>query len=223
MSTVEIVAIIVASVVVVLLIVAFVATRRRGRAPDQSPELPVPADAQTTPPEQSGSFLDEPLTDTLGKLGRAEHEPHAVEAGSAEAATPDSERDQPTREIAIPQPDPLAPPPEGPPLAAPEPAAKAATPEAAAPPPKGAAPRRVPLSDIIVTTSDKVVDLGDAEVRHMLTDLVTFEIDQATLYRQQGQSIDAVLQLTEAEKICKALGMADTAERIRTMMDELNL
>ena len=87
----------------------------------------------------------------------------------------------------------------------------------------GAAARRVPLSDIIVTTSDKVVDLSDAEVRRMLTDLVTFEIDQATLYRQQGQSIDAVLQLTEAEKICKALGMAETAERIRAMMDELNL
>ena len=77
MSTVEIVAIIVASVVVVLLIVAFVATRRRGRAPDQSPESPMPADEQTAPPEQNGSFLDEPLTDTLGKLGRAEHEPHA--------------------------------------------------------------------------------------------------------------------------------------------------
>ena len=108
-------------------------------------------------------------------------------------------------------------------MAAPQPAAQPAAPEAAALPPEGAAARRVPLSDIIVTTSDKVVDLGDAEVRRMLTDLVTFEIDQATLYRQQGQSIDAVLQLTEAEKICKALGMADTAERIRAMMDELNL
>ena len=79
----------------------------------------------------------------------------------------------------------------------------------------------MPLSDIIVTTSDKLVDLDDPEVRRMLTDLVTFEIDQATQYRQQGQTIDAVLQLTEAEKICKALGMHDTAQRIRRMMDDL--
>ena len=90
LSTVQIVAIIVVAVVVVLLIVAFVATRRRGRAPDQSPDVPVPADVQTTPPEQNGSFLDEPLTDTLGKLGKAEREPHVAEAGAAEAEAPDS-------------------------------------------------------------------------------------------------------------------------------------
>ena len=79
----------------------------------------------------------------------------------------------------------------------------------------------MPLSDIIVTTSDKLVDLDDPEVRRMLADLVTFEIDQAAQYRQQGQTVDAVLQLTEAEKICKALGMHDTAQRISRMMDDL--
>jgi hypothetical protein len=79
----------------------------------------------------------------------------------------------------------------------------------------------VPLSSIIVTTSTKMVDLRDPEVRRMLTELVTFEIDQATQFRKSGQSIDAVLQLTEAEKICRALGKHDTAREIRDMMREL--
>ena len=79
----------------------------------------------------------------------------------------------------------------------------------------------VPLSDIIVTTSSKMVDLRDPDVRRMLTDLVTFEIDQAAEFRRQGQTIDAVLQLTEAEKVSRALGMAESAQRIRAMMNEL--
>ena len=82
----------------------------------------------------------------------------------------------------------------------------------------GATDDLVPLSSIIVTTSTKMVDLRDPDVRRMLTELVTFEIDQATQFRQQGQSIDAVLQLTEAEKICRALGKHDTAREIRDMM-----
>ena len=80
---------------------------------------------------------------------------------------------------------------------------------------------RCPLSDIIVTTSGKMIDLQDAEVRRMLTDLVKYEIDQATLYRQQGQTIDAVLQLTEAEKISRALDMRESAAAIRKMMEDL--
>jgi len=87
--------------------------------------------------------------------------------------------------------------------------------DAAAP---GPSDTLVPLSSIIVTTSTKMVDLEDPEIRRMLTDLVTFEIDQATQFREQGQSIDAVLQLTEAEKICRALGKHDTAHEIREMM-----
>ena len=82
----------------------------------------------------------------------------------------------------------------------------------------GSGGRLVPLSDIIVTTSSKMVDLDDPEVRRMLTDLVTFEIDQAAEFRQQGQTIDAVLQLTEAEKVSRALGMNESAQRIRAMM-----
>ncbi len=76
----------------------------------------------------------------------------------------------------------------------------------------------MPLSDIIVTTSSKMVDLDDPEVRRMLTELVTFEIDQAAEFRRTGQTIDAVLQLTEAEKVSRALGMTESAERIRAMM-----
>jgi hypothetical protein len=81
--------------------------------------------------------------------------------------------------------------------------------------------RLVPLSDIIVTTSAKTVDLDDPEVRRMLTELVTFEIDQAADFRRQGQTIDAVLQLTEAEKVSRALGMTESAQRIRAMMEEI--
>jgi hypothetical protein len=85
----------------------------------------------------------------------------------------------------------------------------------------GSGGRLVPLSDIIVTTSSKTVDLGDPEVRRMLTELVTFEIDQAADFRRQGQTIDAVLQLTEAEKVSRALGMTESAQRIRAMMQEI--
>jgi hypothetical protein len=85
----------------------------------------------------------------------------------------------------------------------------------------GSGGRLVPLSDIIVTTSGKMVDLDDPEVRRMLTELVTFEIDQASEFRKQGQTIDAVLQLTEAEKVSRALGMNESAQRIRAMMNEI--
>ena len=88
-------------------------------------------------------------------------------------------------------------------------------------PESGPGGRLVPLSDIIVTTSAKTVDLDDPEVRRMLTELVTFEIDQATDFRRQGQTIDAVLQLTEAEKVSRALGMTESAQRIRAMMEEI--
>ena len=52
-----------------------------------------------------------------------------------------------------------------------------------------------------------MVDLDDPDVRSMLKDLVAYEIDQATQYKQLGQNLDAVLQLTEAEKICHALSL----------------
>ena len=86
----------------------------------------------------------------------------------------------------------------------------------------GSQSRLVPLSDIIVTTSGKTVDLADPDVRRMLTELVTFEIDQAADFRRRGQDIDAVLQLTEAEKVSRALGMTESAKRIRAMIEEIH-
>jgi hypothetical protein len=80
----------------------------------------------------------------------------------------------------------------------------------------------MPLSDIIFTTSSKLVDLQDPEVRRMLTDLVTMEMDQAEQFRRQGQIIDAVLQLTEAERISRALDLRESAQRIHTMIEELH-
>lgn len=88
-------------------------------------------------------------------------------------------------------------------------------------PPEPPAPHMVPLSDIIVTTSRKMVDLNDAEVRRMLTELVRYEIDQASEFSAAGQTVDAILQLTEAEKVSRTLGMDETAARIKTMMHEL--
>ncbi len=113
-----------------------------------------------------------------------------------------------------------SPSPEGGTHAPPEPArpADAGSAAPAAAPETGHGERMVPLSSIIVTTSRKLVDLQDPEVRRMLTDLVKFEIDQATLLSRQGQTIDAVLQLTEAEKISRALGMNESAAGIRDMI-----
>ncbi len=80
----------------------------------------------------------------------------------------------------------------------------------------------VPLSDIIVTTSSKLVDLNDPDVRRMLTDLIKLEVDQAIECRRQGQTVDAVMQLTEAEKISRSLGLKESCERIHSMIDEFN-
>jgi hypothetical protein len=111
---------------------------------------------------------------------------------------------------------PQAPQPEGETRAPDAPAAAAPTSEPVA------HSHLVPLSDIIVTTSSKMVDLQDPDVRRMLTELVTFEIDQAADFRRRGQTIDAVLQLTEAEKVSRALGMTESAQRIRAMMREIH-
>jgi hypothetical protein len=126
-----------------------------------------------------------------------------------------------------------APPKDAPPASEGESGSQVAAPEPARPAEPGPAAgettaqeigsrtRLVPLSDIIVTTSGKMVDLEDPEVRRMLTDLVTFEIDQAADFRRRGQTIDAVLQLTEAEKVSRALGMTESASHIRAMMQEI--
>ena len=239
MTTVQIVGIVVAAAIVLLLIIALLMTRRRGSASKEPPAV--------TP---HASFLDDAPQDTLSALGKAEQpmedvtidpgvhregrpaDENAVPAPPVAAGTEERERaalgldwglwgeaeeagaaasvaaDETTGEL-----------PDEPPPARPAEGGSAASEEAAPEPdPDG---RRVPLSDIIVTTSSKMVDLQDPEVRRMLTDLVKYEIDQATHYRQQGQTIDAVLQLTEAEKISRALDMRESAAAIRQMMRDL--
>ncbi len=219
MTTIQIVGIAVASAIAVLLVLALLVTRRRdGERADDAAS-----------PGEHDSFLDAPVTDTLSDLGVAEEAPHetVTPAGMGPlrtAATSAAPRSDPaldggpggaphdaqtTGEIEVAAPDDLE---DTADLRLPtEPLAKPA-----------ATSRHVPLRDIIVTTSEKVVDLDDPEVRRMLADLVSFEIDQAMQYRQQGQTVDAVLQLTEAEKICRALDMQETAGRIGQMMADLN-
>jgi hypothetical protein len=55
----------------------------------------------------------------------------------------------------------------------------------------------------------------------MLKELAKSEIDLAQQYKQLGQNIDAVLQLTEAQKICQALDMTSHAKLIEQMIQEL--
>ena len=150
---------------------------------------------------------------------------HPVEAevtGEMPAVAPPAKASAPSAPEP-PAPAPTSPSPESGSHASPESARPAeggsVAPEAA--PESDAGSRMVPLSSIIVTTSRKMVDVQDPEVRRMLTDLVKFEIDQATQFRRDGQTIDAVLQLTEAEKISRALGMEDAARHIHQMMQEI--
>jgi len=238
MTTVQIVGIVVAAAIVLLLIIALLVTRRRGSA-SKGP-------AAVT---SHASFLDDAPQDSLSALGKAEQpmedvtldpgvhrqgrpaDENAVPAPPVAAATQEPEGnalgldwgpsgDTPAATTTTQSPVTES----GASAAAPEPArpaegGSAASEEAA--PESGPGGHRVPLSDIIVTTSNKMVDLQDPEVRRMLTDLVKFEIDQATHCRQQGQTIDAVLQLTEAEKISRALDMRGSAAAIRKMMENL--
>jgi len=228
MTTVQIVGIVVAAAIVILLIIALLVTRRRGSGDEK------PAEATS-----HASFLDDAPQDTLSSLGKAEQpvedvtiDPDADRQGrpTDEGAAPAPPDDETTGELPAADPSaatttsrsPITE--SGASAHEPEPAGPAeggsvASDEAA--PESGAGDRRVPLSDIIVTTSSKMVDLQDPEVRRMLTDLVKDEIDQATLSRQQGQTIDAVLQLTEAEKISRALDMRESAAAIRRMMEDL--
>ncbi len=234
MTTVQIVGIAVAAAVIVLLVIALLVTRRRGSSD------------RAAPAQSSASFLDAAPQDTLSSLGRAEQpvedvtlDPDgtralrdpaqtATAAGLADASVEHEgplsldwgPPQRPAPEAVVlptPPPEPVAPSPLPAPVA--EPAVS--PPPVVAPAARSVARRKVPLSDIIVTTSSKVIDLDDPEVRHMLTDLVKFEIDQATRYREQGQTIDAVLQLTEAEKISRALGMQESAAAIHKMMQDL--
>jgi hypothetical protein len=102
-----------------------------------------------------------------------------------------------------------------------EPVSSAVEPTPSTAPPEDADATPAPLSDIIVTTNRAEVDLTDPDVRAMLQELVHDEIALAEVYRTQGQTLDAILQLTEAEKACNALGDAEQAQRIQAMLSEL--
>jgi len=161
--------------------------------PRPAARMPDP-DEDESGPDESEATGELPVITAVTDVGEREVEPTAEEEPQAEAADESGAHAE----------------------AAPR--SEATTESAGGPEP---ADDLVPLSSIIVTTSTKMVDLRDPDVRRMLTELVTFEIDQATQFRKNGQSIDAVLQLTEAEKICRALGKHDTAREIRDMMREL--
>jgi hypothetical protein len=241
MTTVQIVGIVVAAAIVLLLIIALLVTRRRASAGEESPVVPAHASFLDDAPQDTLATLgraEQPMEDiTIDPGAHRQERP----AGQATAPAPLMEpassglgldwgpssdtfaADETTMPTA---PTPLHDPitesgasADEPVPARPAEGGSAAAQEAA--PESGAGARMVPLSDIIVTTSHKMVDLKDPEVRRMLTDLVKDEIDQATHYRQQGQTIDAVLQLTEAEKISRALDMHESAAAIRTMMADL--
>ena len=250
MTTVQIVGIAVAAAIVLLLIIALLVTRRRGAATEESATQSRGSFLDDAPQDTlSGlgkaehpvdDITVDPGTDREGQPTDESTVPAATEAaegnglgldwgpaGGAPAAAADDETTgelpavdgfaaAPTTQSAFSEGDAPA---DEPVPARPAEGGSAASKEAA--PESGAGGRRVPLSDIIVTTSNKMVDLQDPEVRRMLTDLVRDEIDQATHYRQQGQTIDAVLQLTEAEKISRALDMRGSATAIHRMIEDL--
>jgi hypothetical protein len=245
MTTVQIVGIVVAAAIVLLLIIALLVTRRRGSASEESAAAShasflddAPQDTLSTLGKAEQPMEDITIDPGVHREGRPADE-NAVPAPPVAAAAEESEGNalggssshalaadtsaaaaDPAASPAVPADDETTG--ELPAVAEPARPAEggsAASQEAA--PESGAGDRRVPLSDIIVTTSNKMVDLQDPEVRHMLMDLVKYEIDQATHFRQQGQTIDAVLQLTEAEKISRALDMRGSAAAIRTMMEDL--
>ena len=243
MTTVQIVGVVVAAAIVLLLIIALLVTRRRGSASEQPAAVTAHASFLDDAPQDTLSGLgkaEHPVEDVTVDPGEdrrdrseeaaaAPEPPMAARAGASTSPGAPSD-DETTGELPAARTPAAAttthsPVTEGggsadePVPARPAEGGSAASEEVA--PESGAGDRRVPLSDIIVTTSNKMVDLQDPEVRRMLTDLVKYEIDQATHYRQQGQAIDAVLQLTEAEKISRALDMRESAAAIRTMLENL--
>ena len=104
------------------------------------------------------------------------------------------------------------------PAAEPEPAA---TPAEAAPVAPAAADDQALLSDIIVTSGSEEIDLADPDVRDLLTQLVDDEIELAKACHAQGQILDAILQLTEAEKASAALRLDDRLATVKALLAEL--
>jgi hypothetical protein len=126
---------------------------------------------------------------------------------------------------AVAQPEPVEPATEPGPAATPAEAAPepdpAATPAEAAPVAPAAADDPALLSDIIVTSGSEEIDLADPAVRDLLTQLVDDEIGLAKACHAQGQVLDAILQLTEAEKASAALGLDDRLATVKALLAEL--
>ena len=230
-----------------------------------------PSAALVVTPEQTGSFLDEPLSRDFEALGKPSSPgPDASPAAPSPAAVAGSvaTADEPASAAADHGPFPVDPfgshedifPPEHEPprettATAPEVEAEAAddaaiasevgaeaaddaavasaaepvpvvaaAPDEASPPeavPQAGQPSSAPLSDILVTTGDAEVDLTDPAVRRLLGQLVDDEIELARQCRAQAQTLDAILQLTEAEKVCEALGLDDRLVEVRGLLAEL--
>jgi len=229
MTTIQIVGIAVAAAIVAVLVAALIVTRDKGKQEDEA--------AMTAPPPPTGgSFLDQQPSDSFHRLGRPE-----ILVADQQVDKPRIDWGSQTEDVALPGAESAAPAEAveesattGELETADEPASAAGgsaeaetAPPNEAPPADEAPPAResklVPLSDIIVTTSNKMVDITDPEVRRMLRDLIKYEIDQAAQFKEQGQNIDAALQLTEAVKICEALDMSSQARLIRAMMKELQV
>lgn len=246
MSTVQIVAIAVAAALVLLLIVALLVTRRRGQTSgqeqaeksgagsflDQAPQDTLaglgkveqsvedvtldPVSEEIVGPRAGG---DEPweavrgaTSDDEGASGRQGEMEVIGELSAAETLGEAPQSSQFGESVADkPAETPVV-------FAGTEGSGEAITPPTSEP---GEASSMVLLSDIIVTTSNKLVDLRDADVRRMLTDLVKLEVDQAIEMRRLGQTVDAVMQLTEAEKISRALSLNESAQRIQSMIEEM--
>ncbi len=191
------------------MILLLIVMMRRGRggggkaaAPPRGPRLVMTSSS-------GGSWLDEPVGAGFEGLGKP------VTADAPTAARPP---------VAPPTPDPpptaswQEPPSQAAPAAAPvPPAAVPAAPAAPVAPVEGAAH----LSDIMVTTTEAEIDLSDPDVRALLEELADDEIRLAEDLRSQGSTLDAILQLTEAEKACQALGDEERADKVRAMMKEL--
>jgi len=233
MTNIQMIAIAVAATIVAVLIAALVITKDKNKVADDEAKI-------APPPLLGESFLDEPPRDDFSRLGRpvvvtpvpdddipadlptiadaaddvgndtaaeeteatgtATEPPAAESTGEPVAEDADGSADESTEEPSAESADePVAEDVDGP----------------------GADAKLVMLSDIIVTTSSKMVDLSDPEVRRMLFDLVKFEIDQAAQFKASGQTIDAILQLTEAEKICLALDVDSQARSIHRMIVDL--
>jgi hypothetical protein len=196
----------------------------QGAAPVQSPVAAEPADPiaeETTdeipavPPEEA--FAEPMAPEVAAPLTHAHTAPEAAAAAPvSEPVAPIAEETHPPEAVSPVAGQPAEDHAEAKPVAEAPPTESVAAEEAAA-----TESRMVRLSDIIVTTNEQQVDLADSEVRRMLKDLMQDEIDLAAQYRELGQNIDAVLQLTEAQRICHALGMTSHAKLIQEMINEL--